>query len=96
MILFDTAKRPETEMDNLQILQEAEACLAEETLMEMDLIRKLHPDWFARCEEIELCVASSHTLSDLIKSAPNSFAKGLIGGILTMRLSTAAINGTVF
>lgn len=77
-------------------LQEIDLLVAQETLTELNVIREMHPEWHAQYEETSLETAPSEEVLQLLLTAPNSFAKGLISGVLRMRLSIASITGLAF
>ncbi len=83
-------------MTSLDILQFIELTVAESTVMELNIIREMHPEWNEKYESIDIETAPSNELMDLLASAPNTFAKGLISGALRVRLSISAITGRTF
>lgn len=80
----------------LSTLQEIELEVAQETLTEINVIREMHPEWHEQYEETDLATAPSEEVLELLVTAPNSFAKGLVSGVLRMRLSIASITGLAF
>lgn len=94
IIPFEAARRePHLSLD---LLQEVELTVAQETVMDLNVIREMHPEWHAQYESMDLARSSSEEILELLKSAPNSFAKGLLGGVLYMRLDIAAVTGRAF
>lgn len=80
----------------LATLQEIDLVVAQETLSEINVIREMHPEWHEQYEETDLETAPSEEVLQLLMTAPNSFAKGLISGVLRMRLAIAGITGMAF
>jgi len=94
IIPFDPALRePHISLDTLQMI---EAAVAQETMMDLNVIRDVHPDWHAMYEVLDIATSPSEDILELLITAPNSFARGLIGGVLRMRLEIAAITGRGF
>lgn len=81
---------------DFELLQSMEAEVTESIRLELALIQQLHPEWHQMYDETppELCTAAE--LNILMRSAPNSFAKGLVAGAMKVRLEIAAITGRVF
>lgn len=94
VILFDpSAQAIPSALDTLQSI---ELTVAQETIMELNLIQKLHPEWHRLYEDTDLDSAPSDELLSLLKQAPNSFSKGLISGMLRIRLAVAEVTGRSF
>ena len=54
------------------------------------------PDWFAFYEDSMPDTADRATLVELLRTAPNDFAKGVLYGKFVMRMDMAAITGRGF
>ena len=62
-----------------------------------DQIRKDHPDWYARYDELLLdSVASRSEMAELWVTAPTPWAAGVIYGKFTLRLEISAHTGLEF
>lgn len=83
-------------ISELDILLEMEATLAQETMMDMQMLRDMHPQWLEQFEDADTTQATGRQLAELLVTAPNSFAKGLVGGMLHLRLDVARTTGRHF
>jgi hypothetical protein len=62
----------------------------------MQLLRVKHPDWFELFDDILPDNAPRADVVELMASAPNDFAKGLMYGKFTMRVELEAVTGRTF
>jgi hypothetical protein len=63
---------------------------------QMAELMRVFPDWFYLYDDTNPDTAKRTELVDLLESAPNLFAMGLIYGKFTMRLELAAVTGRSF
>jgi hypothetical protein len=84
------------QLELIQRLQELEAQAARACQDDMRQLREQHPLWLFHFEDAEADTADADALIDLLVSAPNAFAKGLIFGKFTLRMQLAAITSRSF
>jgi len=63
---------------------------------QMDDISLTFAEWYAFYEDVAPDNAPREDLIELLRTAPNAFAQGLVYGKFTMRLEIAAITGREF
>ena len=94
---LDTARPCRTVQMNAALrLLTLEAQGARSILPEIAALRREHPVWLFRFEDVEPGTADAEEVLDLLMSAPNSFAKGLVFGMFTCRMQIAAVTGRAF
>lgn len=87
---------PHHDMKSFEALMAMSARVGEEMTSEMQVIQRLHPEWHQKYEDTPAETSSAIELMNLLESAPNSFAKGLVSGALQVRLEIASVTGRMF
>jgi hypothetical protein len=62
----------------------------------MKQLQAAHPDWFALYEDTPVNTARRLEVVELMHSAPNDFALGLMHGVYAMRIELEAVTGRQF
>lgn len=59
-------------------------------------IASLDSEWVERFDDVHLPTADRHTIAELLKTAPDDFARGLLYGHLLGRIELAQATGRPF
>lgn len=78
------------------IADQAEATINEQCLISMNACREQAPEWFANYEDSMPDTSDRATLVDLLRTAPNDFARGVLYGKFVMRMGMAEMSGRSF
>lgn len=82
------------------LAQDADSNLEREALArchaDMSRLQNDAPDWYAFYEDAQPDSAEKAVLIELMRTAPNDFARGLLYGNILMRMTIAGITGRDF